>query len=171
MRGIRQRAASYRYVAFYGVVGGVDLCRYALGTDSLLRVRETIRVEALDQLSAFPVHFFHGCAGDEAEPVVGGQDVWRVFPGGKCGGRGPPSRGPFCSRRFCGAALLRLAPLLGGAFPGCFERSPQDLTTLAAGTEPFPEALVFLQAGDKTLGEAPQAARDAHCSFSSLVSK
>src|SRR5919112_4644178 len=113
MRGIRQRAALYRYVAFYGVVGGVDLCRYALGTDSLLRVGETIRVEALDQLSAFPVHFLHGGAGDETEPVVGGQDVGRIFPGDERGGRGPPSPGLFCGRLLlCGAALLRLAPLL-----------------------------------------------------------
>src|SRR5215210_4347788 len=112
MRGIRQLAVLYRYVAFYGVVGGVDLCRYALGTDSLLRVGETIRMEALDQLSAFPVYFFHGSAGDEAEPVVGSQDVGRVFPGGECGGRGPPSPVLFCGRLLCGAALLRLAPLL-----------------------------------------------------------
>jgi hypothetical protein len=47
-------------------MSGVDLCRYALGTESLLRVGETIRVEALDQLSAFSVYFFHGSAGDEA---------------------------------------------------------------------------------------------------------
>jgi hypothetical protein len=53
-------------MAFYGIVGGVDLCRYAFGSESLLRVGETIRVEALDQLSAFPIYFFHGSAGDEA---------------------------------------------------------------------------------------------------------
>src|SRR5919107_175033 len=171
MRGIRQLAALYRYVAFYGVVGGVDLCRYVLGTDSLLRVGETIRVEALDQLSAFPVYFFHGSAGDEAEPVVGGQDVRRVFLGGEGGGRGAPAPGLFCGRLLCCPAFLRLAPLLGGAFPGRFESSPQGLATLTPGAEPFAEALVLLQAGDETLGEAPQAARDAHCSFLSSGSR
>ncbi len=39
----------------YCVVGDVDLCRYAFGTESLLRVGEKIRVEALVQLSAFAV--------------------------------------------------------------------------------------------------------------------
>src|SRR5919107_2111146 len=155
----------------YSVVGGVDLCRYALGAGPLVRVGETIRMGALDQLSAFPVYFFHGSAGDEAEPVVGGQNVRRVFPGGEGGGRGPPAPALFCGRLLCSAAFLRLAPLLGGAFPGRFESSPQGLATLAPRTEPFAEALVLLQAGDETLGEAPQAARDAHCSFLSSGSR
>src|SRR5215203_2085842 len=102
-------------MAFYGVVGDVDLRRDALGAGAFLRVGETIWMEALDQLSAFPVHFFHGSAGGEAEPVVGGQDVGRVSPRDESGGRGPPPRGPSFGRLLCGAPLLRPAPLLGAA--------------------------------------------------------
>src|SRR5919112_1911915 len=152
-------------IALYGVVGGVDLCRDALGTNAFLGVGETVGVEAFDQLPAFPVDLFHRNAGGEAEPVVGGEDVWRIFPGDEGGGRSPPPRGPPCGRLFRRAALFRPAPLLGGTLPGCLECPPEGLATLAAGTYSVAEALVFLQAGDETLGEASQTARDAHCSF------
>src|SRR5215210_3510588 len=159
----RGRLASL--IPLYGVVGGVDLCRDALGTNAFLGIGETVRVESFDQLSAFPVDLFHRGAGGKAEPVVGGEDVWRIFPGDEGGGCGTPPRGPPCGRLFRRAPLLRPAPLLGGALPGCLERPPEGLATLAACTYSVAEALVFLQAGDEALGEAPQTARDAHCSF------
>src|ERR687885_1723844 len=65
-------------VAFYGVVGGVDLRRDPLCADALLGVGETVGVEALDQLPALPVHLVHGGAGSEAQPVVGGEDFGGV---------------------------------------------------------------------------------------------
>jgi hypothetical protein len=42
---------------------------------------------------------------------------------------------------------------------------------LAPRPEPFAETLIFPQAGDETLGEASQAARDAHCYFLSPGSR
>src|SRR5215217_4383950 len=167
-------------MAFYGVVGGVDLRRDALCPDALFGVGETVGVEALDQLPAFPVHLVHGGAGREAQPVVGGEDACRVAQRGEGGPRGPPTGVPVLRTAgapivFCGlfrhAALFGPAPLFGGAPPGRFEGLPKGLAALAAAYQPFAKAIVCLQAGDETLGETPQAAWDAHGSFLSPVSQ
>ena len=165
-------------VAFYGVVGDVDLRRDALCPDALLGVGETVGMEALDQFPAFPVHLIHGGAWGEAQPVVGGEDVGRIAKRGKRGRRCPPTRVPVLSTAsillcglFCHAALFGPTPLFGGTPPGRFEGIPEGLATLAAAYQPFAEAIVRLQAGYETLGETPQTAWDAHGSFLSPASQ
>ena len=165
-------------MAFYGVVGGVDLGGDALGPGALVGVGVAVGVEALDQLAALPVNLLHRGAGAEAEPVVCGEDAGRIPPGDKGGGRAAPPGGPallvawplgLSRGRPFGAALLGPAPLFRSAFPGGLEGASEDLAALAADAKPLAEAFVLLQVGDETLGETSQGTGDALCPWLPLV--